>query len=427
MKVLIIGGGGREHALAWKCAQSPLAKTIFVAPGNAGTKSESGQVVNVNIGAEDINKLLEFAVHNEVGLTIVGPEAPLADGIVDEFQRHNLAIFGPTREAAKLESSKSFCKDFMQRHSIPTAGYRCFDDYRAVCEYLEGATLPTVIKADGIAAGKGVIIAQTTEEARTAADAMLNEKQFGEAGTHLVVEDFLQGEEASFICLADGKNLLPLASSQDHKAANDGDTGPNTGGMGAYSPAPVISAKVQERVMEQVMRPALEGMAKEGHPFVGFLYAGLMIDQHSNPSVLEFNCRMGDPETQPLLMRMRSDLVELCLRALEGKLNATDVEWDTRPAIGIVLAAEGYPGPYRKGDEILGLDAVDSEHTKVFHAGTQIKDNRVVTNGGRVLCVVSLGDGIAKAQQRAYENCRHICWDGIFYRKDIGWRALRRD
>lgn len=425
MKVLITGGGGREHALAWKCAQSALAKTVFVAPGNAGTALEGDKIVNVDIGAENLDKLVEFAGQNDVGLTIVGPEAPLAAGIVDKFKHANLAILGPSKTAAQLEASKSFCKDFMHRHDIPTADYRCFDSYRAACDHLEETPLPIVIKADGIAAGKGVIIAHTMKEAHHAIDMMLNKNHFGKAGRHLVIEQFLHGEEASFICLADGKHLLPLASSQDHKARDDGDTGPNTGGMGAYSPAPVIDDAVQENVMERIMRPALKGMAEEGRPFVGFLYAGLMIDRQGNPSVLEFNCRMGDPETQPLLMRMRSDPVKLCLHAIRGTLNAARIEWDRRPAVGVVLAAEGYPGPYKKGNDIKGLDDADSENTKVFHAGTKIKENRVVTAGGRVICIVSLGDNIAQAQRRAYENCHRIRWDGVFYRRDIGWRALR--
>ncbi len=426
MNVLIIGGGGREHALAWKCAQSARAKTVFVAPGNAGTAREGDKVVNVDIGADATDALVEFAEQNDARLTIVGPEAPLAAGIVDRFKRAGLPIFGPTKAAAQLETSKSFCKSFMRRYGIPSADYRCFDDYRAARDYLTKVSLPTVIKADGIAAGKGVIIARTLAEARSAVDMMLNQKRFGEAGRQIVIEDFLQGEEASFIGLADGKRLLALASSQDHKARDDGDTGPNTGGMGAYSPAPVIDDAVRARVMERIMRPALEGMAKEGRPFVGFLYAGLMIDDRGEPSVLEFNCRLGDPETQPLLMRMRSDLLELCLRAIGGALDAADIEWAPQPALGVVLAADGYPGAYRKGRDISGLDEATDEHTKVFHAGTQIKQNRAVTAGGRVLCVTSLGEDIAQARQRAYETCRRISWDGVFYRKDIGWRALRR-
>ena len=424
MKILIIGSGGREHALAWKCAQSPQVKNVFVAPGNAGTAREDNGITNIDISFDDINRLAEFAIQNKINLTIVGPEVALSSGIVDRFNEDKLPIFGPTRKATRIETSKLFCKKFMLRHKIPTANYQWFDDPQGAQAYIKEAKLPIVIKADGLAAGKGVIIASTTAEAHDAIDLMLKQKQLGEAGSTIVIEDFLHGEEASFICLSDGKNLLPLASSQDHKKRDEGDRGPNTGGMGAYSPTSVISDEIQTQVMERIMQPTIMGMAQEGNPFVGFLYAGLMIDANGQASVVEFNSRMGDPETQPLLVRMRSDLVDLCLLALQDKLDTASVEWDPQVALAVVLATKDYPNNYPKGQTINGLNQIDSQHTKIFHAGTREKDGQIVTNGGRVLTVVSLGKDIREAQDRAYENCRRIQWEGLFYRKDIGWRAF---
>lgn len=426
MKVLIVGGGGREHAFAWKCAQSERVHSVIVAPGNAGTAREGGKVCNINIAAQDIAGLVDYAQNHSIDLTIVGPEVPLANGIVDQFQKRQLAIFGPSRKAAQLESSKSFCKDFMTRHNIPTADYQTFTDDDAALDHLKQSTFPIVIKADGLAAGKGVIIAQNYDQAAQAVHAVLTQKRFGDAGQHIVIESFLHGEEASFICLCDGKNLLPLASSQDHKARDDGDLGPNTGGMGAYSPAAVVSAAIERKIIEQVMQPALDGMAQEGAPFVGFLYAGLMIDEQGELAVLEFNCRMGDPEAQPLLMRMQSDLVTLCEQCLAGTIATADIHWDSRVALAVVLASRNYPESYSKGQIISGLDQGGHEDTKVFHAGTQIDDGQVVTAGGRVLSVVALGQDIAQAQQYAYQACAKIQWDDMFYRKDIGWRALPR-
>ena len=426
MKILVVGGGGREHALAWKAAQSPLAEHVFVAPGNAGTAMEPG-CENLPIAADDIDALAEFAAAHDIGLTIVGPEVPLVAGIVDEFQRRGLKCFGPTAACARLEGSKAFSKAFFDRYQIPTAGWGEFSDADAACEYIRRQGAPIVVKADGLAAGKGVIVAHTVAEAEAAARDMLSGNRFGDAGARVVVEEFLSGEEASFIVMVDGQHVLPLASSQDHKARDDGDRGPNTGGMGAYSPAPVVDAALHDRIMREVIAPTVAGMAAEGTPYTGFLYAGVMVGADGAPRVLEFNCRFGDPETQPVLFRLRSDLVALCLAALDGALDEARCEWDPRAALGVVLAAGGYPDDYRKGDPITGLDAdAGDDDLKIFHAGTRADDGRVVTNGGRVLCAVALGDDVAEAQRKAYALADAIRWDGVYYRRDIGWRALGR-
>jgi phosphoribosylamine---glycine ligase len=426
MNILIIGNGGREHALAWKAAQSPLADKVYVAPGNAGTAREPG-IENISIASDDIAALLKFAQDNNIGLTIVGPEAPLVAGIVDEFSAAGLKIFGPSRGAAQLEGSKAFTKDFLARHQIPTAAYGNFTDENEAIAYVKKQGAPIVIKADGLAAGKGVILAQTEDEAIAAIKDMLSGNKFGDAGARVVVEEFLQGEEASFICMVDGKNILPMASSQDHKARDDGDKGPNTGGMGAYSPAPVVTPEIHARIILDVIEPTVRGMADEGNPFTGFLYAGVMIDSDGVPKVLEYNVRFGDPETQPIMFRMKSDLVQHCLDALDGTLDQTITEWDARVSLGVVLAAGGYPDSYNKGDLIDGLDNCDTEISKVFHAGTTEKDNQVVTNGGRVLCAVALGDNVTQAQARAYETVKKIHWDNMYYRSDIGYRAIARE
>ena len=426
MKVLVIGGGGREHALAWKLAQSPQVDTVYVAPGNAGTAREK-KCENVRIAATDVHALLEFALGQGVGLTVVGPEQPLVLGLVDSFTQAGLKCFGPTRHAAQLEGSKVFSKDFLKRHHIPTAEYKTFTAVEPALKYLRERGAPIVVKADGLAAGKGVVVATTLVEAEAAVRDMLAGNAFGDAGHRVVIEEFLQGEEASFIVMADGEHVLPLATSQDHKRVGDGDSGPNTGGMGAYSPAPVVSGAVHERVMREVIRPTVKGMAKEGVPYTGFLYAGLMIDADGAPRVLEFNCRFGDPETQPIMMRLKSDLVDLCLAAIDGELNKVSAEWDGRAALGVVLAAEGYPGDYRKGDAITGLPMFPNDHVKVFHAGTAEQDGKVVTAGGRVLTVTALGDSVADARLRAYHIAESIRWPGRFYRKDIGWRAVERE
>ena len=422
MKVLVVGGGGREHALAWKAAQSALVERVYVAPGNAGTAAEM-RVENVAVDGSDFEALAAFVRDQRIALTIVGPEAPLARGIVDHFQRHRLAVFGPSRAAARLESSKSFSKAFMRRHRIPTAPCRVFDAERDALTYLEDCPVPVVVKADGLAAGKGVVVAQTRDQAVSAVRGMLSGADFGDAGRCVVVEEFVRGEEASFICMVDGRHILPLVTSQDHKARDDMDHGPNTGGMGAYSPTPVIDRALQQRVMREVMQPAVDGMREDGTPFVGFLYAGLMIDEAGRPSVLEFNCRLGDPETQPILMRLRSDLIGHCLAALEGRLDRERAEWDRRAALGVVLASGGYPGAYEQGDVISGLDALDDEAVKVFHAGTRRRDGEVVTAGGRVLCVTVLADTVAEAAACAYRACGRIGWRKMFYRRDIGHRA----
>ncbi|WP_342059585.1 phosphoribosylamine--glycine ligase [Aeromonas sp. OTU364] len=426
MKVLIIGNGGREHALAWKAKQSPMVTRVFVAPGNAGTAHE-GSIENVAIEATDIQALLAFAKAQQIGLTIVGPEAPLVKGVVDAFRAEGLAIFGPTAAAAQLEGSKAFAKDFLARHAIPTAEYQNFTEVEPALAYLREKGAPIVIKADGLAAGKGVIVAMTLEEAEAAVRDMLSGNAFGDAGARVVIEEFLDGEEASFIVMVDGEHVLPMATSQDHKRVGDGDTGLNTGGMGAYSPAPVVTDAVHQKVMEQVIMPTVRGMAAEGNVYTGFLYAGLMIDAEGNPKVIEFNCRFGDPETQPIMLRMRSDLVELCLAACAGKLDQVEAIYDPRVAIGVVLAAGGYPGDYQQGKPISGLPVEEASGEKVFHAGSQLAGDTIVTAGGRVLCATALGHTVAEAQQRAYQLAGRIQWDGVFYRKDIGWRAIERE
>jgi len=426
MNILIIGNGGREHALAWKAAQSPLADKIYVAPGNAGTAREPG-IENISIAADDIAALLAFAQSHAIGLTIVGPEAPLVAGIVDEFSAAGQKIFGPGRGAAQLEGSKAFTKDFLARHHIPTAAYGNFIDEAEAIAYVKQQGAPIVIKADGLAAGKGVILAQTEAEAVAAIKDMLSGNKFGNAGARVVVEEFLQGEEASFICMIDGKNILPMASSQDHKARDNGDQGPNTGGMGAYSPAPVVTPEMHARIIQQVIEPTVRGMAAEGNPFTGFLYAGVMINSAGVPKVLEYNVRFGDPETQPIMFRMKSDLVQHCLDALAGTLDQSIAEWDPRVSLGVVLAAGGYPDDYHKGDVISGLESTDSDTTKVFHAGTADKNGQVITNGGRVLCAVALGDTVSEAQARAYQTVKKIHWNNMYYRSDIGYRAIARE
>lgn len=427
MKVLVIGNGGREHALAWKAAQSPRVSTVFVAPGNAGTALELA-LQNVAINATDIAGLLSFAQNEKIDLTIVGPEAPLVIGVVDAFRAAGLKIFGPTQGAAQLEGSKAFTKDFLARHNIPTAEYQNFTEVEPALAYIREKGAPIVIKADGLAAGKGVIVAMTLEEAESAAKDMLAGNAFGDAGHRIVVEEFLDGEEASFIVMVDGEHVEPMATSQDHKRVGDGDTGPNTGGMGAYSPAPVVTADVHQRTMERVIWPTVRGMAAEGNTYTGFLYAGLMIDKQGNPKVIEFNCRFGDPETQPIMLRLQSDLVELCLAACDGKLDEVQSQWDARPSLGVVMAAGGYPADYRTGDEIHGLPLEEVADGKVFHAGTKLADDdRVLTNGGRVLCVTALGDSVAQAQQRACALMKDIHWDGSFSRSDIGYRAIARE
>ena len=423
MNVLVIGSGGREHALAWKAAQSDNVDTVYVAPGNAGTAQEPG-LENIDISVDDHAALLSFAQNNHIALTIVGPEAPLVGGIVDLFQANQLACFGPTQKAAQLEASKAYTKDFLQRHNIPTAFYANFTDAESAIDYLRQQSLPVVIKADGLAAGKGVVIVEDLQQGIDTIHAMMQAGKFGSAGDRIVIEEFLQGEEASFIVMVDGKNILPLASSQDHKARDDGDKGPNTGGMGAYSPAPVVDDVLHQRIMNEVIVPTVEGMAKEGAPYTGFLYAGVMVTADGTPKVLEFNCRFGDPETQPIMMRLQSDLVELCQSALAGELDKNEAKWDPRPALGVVLAAGGYPDSYEKGDAITGLDNITD--AKVFHAGTKDNDGNTVTNGGRVLCVCALGDDIKQAQEDAYAAVNKIHWNNVYFRKDIGHRAIAR-
>ena len=426
MKVLVIGNGGREHALAWKAAQSPLAEKIFVAPGNPGTASEA-KVENVAISATDVPALVAFAQQEQIGLTIVGPEAPLVIGVVDAFRQAGLTIFGPTQAAAQLEGSKAFTKDFLARQQIPTAEYQNFTEVEPALAYLREKGAPIVIKADGLAAGKGVIVAMTLKQAEDAVCDMLEGNTFGDAGSRVVIEEFLDGEEASFIVMVDGKNVLPMATSQDHKRVGDADTGPNTGGMGAYSPAPVVTPEIHKRVMERIIYPTVQGMAAEGNVYTGFLYAGLMIDAAGNPKVIEFNCRFGDPETQPIMMRMQSDLVELCLAGCAGKLDEKEAVYDSRAAVGVVLAAANYPGEPQKGDVIAGLDADIGADAKLFQAGTAAQDDQVVTNGGRVLCATALGNSVLEAQQKAYQLAKLVSWDGMFYRSDIGYRAIARE
>lgn len=425
MKVLIVGGGGREHALAWKSAQSEQVEKVYVAPGNAGTAREA-KIENIAIAADDIATLKSFALEHQVDLTIVGPEVPLVLGIVDEFQAADLKIFGPSQGAAQLEGSKAFTKDFLARHKIPTAAYGTYTDADEAIAYIKQQGVPIVVKADGLAAGKGVILAETEQQAIAAVKDMLSGNAFGDAGARVVIEEFLQGEEASFICMVDGKHILPMATSQDHKARDDGDKGPNTGGMGAYSPAPVVTDDIHQRVIAEVIRPTVDGMAAEGNQYTGFLYAGLMIDTKGNAKVLEYNVRFGDPETQPIMLRMKSDLPQLCLAATEGKLDQCTTEWDSRCSLGVVLAAGGYPDSYRKGDVISGLDNLDNSSRKVFHAGTTEQDGQVVTGGGRVLCACALGETVAEAQQAAYELVKQISWNDVYYRSDIGYRAIAR-
>lgn len=420
MKLLVIGSGGREHALAWRLAQSPRVQKVYVAPGNGGTAGEPG-LQNVAVGG--IDKLAEFALAEKIHLTVVGPEAPLAEGIVDLFRASGLRIFGPTRACAQLESSKQFAKEFMTRHGIPTAAYASFGEAGAAHDYVDARGGPIVVKADGLAAGKGVFVATNVAEAHRAIDRILVEHAMGEAGRRVVIEEFLEGEEASFIVLADGLHVLPLATSQDHKRLKDGDEGPNTGGMGAYSPAPVVTPALHARVVREIMFPVLAGMAAEGRPYSGFLYAGLMIDSSGNPKVLEFNCRLGDPETQPILLRLKSDLFDLIEHAVNGTLDRVDVDWDRRAALGVVLAAAGYPDDPKKGDVVSGLPEAGEDY-RVFHAGTLLKDGVVVTNGGRVLCVTALGESIKIAQRRAYAVLQGVRFDGMQFRRDIGFRAV---
>ena len=425
MNILIIGSGGREHALAWKVAQDERVEKVFVAPGNAGTAIEA-KCENVTIDVLELDKLADFAAAN-VALTIVGPEAPLVAGVVDLFRERGLKCYGPTAGAAQLEGSKAFTKDFLARHQIPTADYANFTEVEPALAYLRDKGAPIVIKADGLAAGKGVIVAMTLAEAEAAVRDMLAGNAFGTAGSRVVIEEFLDGEEASFIVMVDGEHVLPMATSQDHKRVGDADTGPNTGGMGAYSPAPVVTDAVHQRVMDEVIWPTVRGMAAEGNVYTGFLYAGLMIDKSGAPKVIEFNCRFGDPETQPIMLRLQSSLVELIEAALAGTLNQTDARWDPRPSLGVVLAAGGYPGDYAKGQVISGLDQASSVDGKVFHAGTALQDGNVVTQGGRVLCATALGDSVKAAQQGAYDLAEKISWDGCFYRSDIGYRAIERE
>ena len=422
MKLLVIGSGGREHALAWKLARSPRVSKVFVAPGNGGTAAEEGVQ---NLPVTEIATLVEFARREDIALTVVGPEAPLSAGVVNAFRKDGLRIFGPDKAAAQLESSKDFAKRFMVRHGIPTARYRTYTDAAAAHAYLDAQGAPIVIKADGLAAGKGVVVAQTLAEAHTAVDAMLAGNALGKAGARVVIEECLAGEEASFIVMADGKHVLPLASSQDHKRLQDNDVGPNTGGMGAYSPAPVVTPELHARIMREIILPTIAGMAQDGLPYTGFLYAGVMLDGAGNPKVLEFNCRLGDPEAQPLLMRLKSDLLDLLEAALDGRLDQVEAQWDRRVALAVVLAAAGYPEHPRKGDEIGGLPA-PQEDAHVFHAGTRREDGRLLTAGGRVLAVTALGDSVRMAQKRAYELAQGIHFSGMQYRRDIGWRALKR-
>ena len=425
MNVLIVGGGGREHALAWKAKQSSDVQTVFVAPGNAGTEQEPG-IENININAEDIDALLAFAIKENIDLTIVGPEAPLVAGIVDQFTANNLRCFGPTKLAAQLEGSKAYCKDFLARHQIPTAQYQSFTDIQLASDYIRLKGAPIVVKADGLAAGKGVILAQTEQQAIEAVNDMLAGNAFGEAGHRVVIEEFLVGEEASFIVIANGHQALAMASSQDHKARDNGDLGPNTGGMGAYSPAPIVTDEMHKTIMQTIIQPTLDGMIEDGIPYTGFLYAGVMIDAQGMPKVLEYNCRFGDPETQPIMMRLNSDLTELCNAAIDNQLDTITAQWDPRTSIGVVLAAGGYPFDYNKGDVISGIPNETSD-TKTFHAGTKIEAGNIVTNGGRVLCACALGDSVEDAQQKAYKSVHSIQWDKVYFRTDIGHRAITRE
>ena len=426
MKVLVIGSGGREHALAWKCAQSPEVEEVLVAPGNAGTALESG-IRNADVSSDDIEALATLAQQENIALTIVGPEAPLVAGIVDHFAALGLPCFGPSAAAAQLEGSKAFTKDFLARHDIPTAAYQNFSELGPALAYIRDQGAPIVIKADGLAAGKGVIVATSLEEAERAATDMLSGNKFGDAGARIVVEEFLDGEEASFIVITDGNNVLPMATSQDHKARDEGDVGPNTGGMGAYSPAPVVTSEIEEKIMDLVIRPTLDGMKADGNNYVGFLYAGLMIMADGTPRVIEFNCRFGDPETQPIMMRLNSDLALLCKATLDGTLGEQTADWDRRAALGVVMAAGGYPGSYAKGLEIAGLESASSDTQKVFHAGTAEAGGHVVTSGGRVLCVVGLGSSVAEAAAESYAAVAKISWEDAYFRRDIGHRAIARE
>lgn len=425
MKVLIIGGGGREHALAWQMARYDSVSQIFVAPGNAGTQL-GNKIENVNIDVMDFVALADFASTKNIGLTVVGPEAPLVDGIVDFFTEKQLPCFGPSKGAAQLEGSKAFTKDFLARHQIPTGDYENFTDEDKALAYVREKGAPIVVKADGLAAGKGVIVAETLEQAETAIKDMLSGNAFGEAGCRVVVEEFLDGEEASFIVMADGEHILPMATSQDHKRVGDGDVGVNTGGMGAYSPAPVVTPEIHQRIMREVIEPTVKGMAAEGNDYTGFLYAGLMIMADGTPKVIEYNCRFGDPETQPIMMRLQSDLSVLCLAAINKQLHTQKIQWDSRAAVGVVLAAAGYPGSYAKGDVISDIPD-ETTDSKVFHAGTQLDNHKVLSNGGRVLCATALGNSVSEAQHKAYETLEKIHWDGAYYRKDIAWRAIDRE
>ena len=426
MKVLVIGGGGREHALAWKASQSAGVTDVYVAPGNAGTAIEDN-LTNVDISATDVSALVAFAKENQIDLTIVGPEAPLVIGVVDAFQAEGLTIFGPSKGAAQLEGSKAFTKDFLARHNIPTAEYQNFTEIEPALAYVREKGAPIVVKADGLAAGKGVIVAMTLQEAEDAIRDMLAGNAFGEAGSRVVIEEFLDGEEASFIVMVDGKDVAAFATSQDHKRAGDGDSGPNTGGMGAYSPAPVVTPEIHQRVMDEVINPTVAGMAAEGYPYVGFLYAGLMIMEDGTPKVIEYNCRFGDPETQPIMLRLQSDLVALCLKACKGELAGTHIDFDPRASVGVVLAAGGYPGDYAKGKVIRGLEDAAKLDGKVFHAGTALNGDDVVTSGGRVLCATALGNTVTEAQQQAYVLTKTIDWEDVYYRNDIAYRAIARE
>jgi|TARA_Y100000817_G_scaffold310621_1_gene301533 phosphoribosylamine--glycine ligase len=426
MKILIVGGGGREHALAWKAAQSSKVEMVYVAPGNAGTANED-KVTNIEISADDINALKTFAKKEEIELTIVGPEAPLVDGIVDDFQESGLRCFGPTKAAAELEGSKSFCKNFLKKFQIPTAEYEVFTEENLAIDYVKSKKMPIVIKADGLAAGKGVVIASSQDEAIKTIKEMLSGNKFGDAGHRIVIEEFLEGEEVSYIVISDGKNVLPLATSQDHKARDDGDMGPNTGGMGAYSPAPIANSAIQQRILEEVILPTIKGMESEGRTYTGFLYAGLMVTNDGNLKVLEFNCRFGDPETQPIMMRLKSDLVSMCLASFDNTLTKCNIDWDSRSAVGVVSASDGYPASASKGDIIEGLNSIFPEYIKIFHAGTSMTDGNIVTAGGRVLCATALGDTVSQAKQKAYDAINEINYDGMFFRNDIGYRAIQRE
>ena len=425
MKVLIIGSGGREHALSWKIARSPLVKSVYVAPGNGGTDLEPN-IANVNISSDDIEGLSTFALNNKIDLTIVGPEDPLVNGITDNFTKKGLKCFGPTKNAARLEGSKEFMKKFLEDNQIPTAEYQSFQNIEEAVNYIEEKGCPIVIKADGLAAGKGVTIAHTIEEAKDAIVKSLESEIFGEAGKKIVIEEFLEGEEASFIVITDGKTAIPFASSQDHKARDDGDQGPNTGGMGAYSPAPIVNETIHKKIMDDVIYPTIDGLKKLGYPYCGFLYAGMMISKNNEIKVLEFNCRFGDPETQPIMMRLKSDLADICNKACEGKLENQTLDWDSRKAVGVVMAAKGYPNDYEKGEKIKNLP-IEHDGFKVFHAGTKYVDGDIRSNGGRVLCITALGNSVQSAQKKAYSKLSSIKWDDSFYREDIGYRAIERE